>query len=289
MRIATVLHDASPDPDGTPLLPALALERDGSLYRVSALARAFGPRYKALFDEPPFHENVVALRAEPLRELDARLRAGERPSGARLVPGSFTWLPPCDADRATLFHASSYSPGGAAPTFTIASARSLLGHDTAVPVHPEEPLQVYGEVAALIAEDLERASPIEADRAVVGVTLLLRWRPGHRAQLGPVLVTRDEAPPLESLKTLFSVGSTPSQLSRAHAPTYSLAETVAWISHHVPILAGDIVTTGPLPLCSALESHSFTFDTVVSHAVDRIGRLRGRASQSPPITGWRTR
>lgn len=300
MRIAIVLHDASPEPDGAPLFPAVALERDGALYRVSELARAFGPRYASLGDDSDFHHTVVALGAEPLRELDERLKAGERPSSARLLPGTFTWLPPCDPQRATFV---TCAPGATVapaegPAFHVGSARALLGHGAAVPLSPGAPCldgaartvapEVDAAIAVVLGEDLERATAAEAERSILGYTLLLAWRPGFAAQLGPVLVTRDEVGAIGALRPLFRAGGVMLPASEAGAWPFTPAESVAWISHHVPLQAGDVIGVGRVASVGAASGPApLSFGARVEVAIERLGRLSGRAVQSPDPRAWR--
>lgn len=302
MRIALVLHDASPEPDGAPLFPTVALERDGALYRVSELARAFGPRYAALEDDADFHHAVVSLGAEPLRELDERLKSGERPSSARLLPGTFTWLPPCDPQRAAFLtcapHPRSTPLPAAPPAFHIGSARALLGHEATVPIAQGAPsfddgargsaLDADASLAVLLGDDLCCATASEAERAILGYTLLLTWRPGLSAQLGPVLVTRDEAGPLAALRTLFRIGGATLPTADLGAWTFSPAESVAWISHHVPLQAGDVIGAGRLPGgCAAEAGAKLSFGMRVEMTIERIGRLAGRAVEGPPPRAWK--
>lgn len=298
MRIAIVLHDASPVPDGAPLFPAVALERDGALYRVSALARAFGPRYASLEDDADFHHAVLSLGAGPLRELDERLKAGERPSAARILPGTFTWLPPCDPERAALVLCAPHTGarGAEAPAFRVGSARALLGHEAAVPISPGAPsfddrgaaLDADAMLAAILGEDLCHATAAEAERAILGYTLLLAWRPGLWVQLGSVLVTRDEAGDVGSLRTLFRVGGATLPTSDARAWAFSPAEAIAWISHHVPLQAGDVIGAGRLPGGRAAEAGAkLSFGARVELAIERLGRLSGRAVEGPAPGAWR--
>jgi hypothetical protein len=298
MRIAIVLHDASPEPDGAPLFPAVALERDGALYRVSALARAFGPRYASLEDGADFHRAVLSLGAEPLRELDERLKAGERPSAARILPGTFTGLPPCDPERAAFITCASPAPARRAhvPAFRVGSARALLGHDAIVPISEGAPaedaragaLDASAALAIVLGDDVRHATAAEAERAILGYTLLLAWSPGLSAQLGSVLVTRDEAGDVGSLRTLFRVGGATSPTGDSGAWTFSPAEVIAWISHHLPLQAGDVIGAEPLRGGSAAAAGAtLGFDVRVEIAIERLGRLCGRAAHGPEQRAWR--
>lgn len=298
MRIASVLHDAAPEPDGAPLLSAVALERDGALYRASTLARAFGPRYAKLPGEPDFHATVIALGGDPLFELDERLKSGDRPSAARLLPGSFTWLPPCDTQRASLFVCAPYLAQDERPplepSFSAGSARALLGHDATVPLLCDEAsLDVEGSLAVLLEDELWRATAGEAEQAILGYSLLLVWKSaplGFCAQLGPTLVTRDEAGPIGALRTQLRVDGVPLASCRLDAWSFSPAESIAWISHHVPLYPGDVISAGRARGgCTREVGCALSFGARVDFAIERIGRLSGRPSPAPAMRAWRRR
>ena len=308
MRIASVLHDASPEPDGAPLFPAVALERDGALYRVSALARAFGPRYAALADEVDFHHAVVALRGALLCELDERLRSGDRPSSARILPGTFTWLPPCDTERAALFTcdplAAELATSPRVPAFRVGSARALFGHEATVPLPPyAASASVECSLAAVLGDDLFRATALEADEAILGYAVLVAFSPGLAAQLGPVLVTRDEVGqlgPLGPLRTQLRVGGAPLAIGDAAVATFSPAESIAWISHQVPLAAGDVIGAGRVRgarAVAAAAAADAAYDDAAcvnvacgsrfDFAIERLGRLSGRPTTGPELRAWR--
>lgn len=299
MRIATVLHDASPEPDGAPLLPEVALERDGALYRVSALARAYGRKFAGLHDDPDFHATVVALGAEPLHELDERLKTGDRPSSARILPGTFTLLPPCDTQRAALFLCAPYADGSTSgtpekPSFRVGSARALLGHDATVPLfNAERNADVECSLAVVLGEELSCATALEADKAILGYTLLLAWAAGPcclSAQLGPVLVTRDEAGSVGAFRTQLRVDGTPIGSCRLDEWTFSPAESIAWISHHVPLSPGDVIGAGRVRGGRMAElGLTIPFGVRVDFAIERLGRLSGRAAQGPDARAWKRR
>ena len=76
--------------------PVLALERDGALYDVAELDRAFDTRLspERMAGASDFHVRAFALAGAGLHELDERLRAGDRPSAARpCSTGGFCSLP----------------------------------------------------------------------------------------------------------------------------------------------------------------------------------------------------
>src|SRR5262245_56994118 len=108
MRIARVLHAEA-------AIPTVALECDGALYDVAELDRHFDTRYspERFRGASDFHTRVVALTCAGLAELDDALRSGRRPRAARLLPGTFTWMPPCATDRAAYIQLGPYRTDGA--------------------------------------------------------------------------------------------------------------------------------------------------------------------------------
>src|SRR3954463_6542164 len=122
MRIARVIHESSP-------FPVSALERDGALYEIGELAHRLGSHGAPdlLVGATDFFARVIALRCAGLATLDERLCAGDRPTEARLRPGSFVWLPPCDIDRALYVHVepAPLSDSAGEPSYRIANARGL--------------------------------------------------------------------------------------------------------------------------------------------------------------------
>lgn len=319
MRIASVLHDASPEPDGAPLFPAVALERDGALYRVSELARAFGPRYAALADLD-FRPAALALHGGLLHELDERLKSGERPSAARLLPGTFTWMPPCDTERAACFvclpadgrsgsnadvgsvsnadgrsgsnvDVGSVSNADASPPdFRVATARTFLGHDATVPLPPPaDDVQIECALAAVLADDLRCATASEAEHAILGYTVCIALAPGFQALLGPVIVTRDEIGALLPLRTQLRIGGAPlSTGDTASGAPFSLPESIAWISHQIPLVAGDVIRAARVPGARLPEPGAkLTSGARVELIIERIGRLAGRLALGPEIGAWR--
>jgi hypothetical protein len=123
---------------GSAAQPVVALERDGALYDVGELERIFDTRFspERMPGSSDFHTRVIALACAGLDALDERLRAGDRPTAARALPGSFVWLAPCDTDRAAFVELAPYDLSADQPLHRRGDARSLLGHDVVVPLPP---------------------------------------------------------------------------------------------------------------------------------------------------------
>lgn len=281
MRIAAVLHDASSDHDGAPLLPTLALERDGAVYGVAALARAL-----SVSMDFGFHEAVVALGGASLRELDERVRSGERPSSARLLPGTFTWLPPCETERAAyVICAEATAARRDVPTFRLGSARAFSGHEATVPCDVAgDDVAFDGGVAAVLGDDLFRATAVEADEAILGFTLVLEWAGGLGAQLGPALVTREEIRTIAGLRAQIRAGGAPLDACALDDGPFSPAEAIAWTSHRLPLHAGDVIRVACVRAAHAPRA---ALGTRVEVAVERLGRLSGKPCRGPEMRDWR--
>jgi hypothetical protein len=286
VRLGRVLHGSSP-------VPLLALERDGALYDAGELERVFGTPFSPdrLPGAADFHTRTIALGGAGLAELDERLRAGDRPTTARLLPGSFTWLPPCDTDRALLVQLAPYDASTDEPLHRLGDARGLVGHESVVPfpaaregLEEETDAAFALGIAAILREDLAGAGPAEAERAVLGYTILNGWtaaapepRPGWSArpvpaQLGPVLVTPGEVGELGRLKAQIRVDGKVTATASVGGWAFSLAESLAWLSQWMELRAGDVIGAG----CVRGGRGAAPFDATVEVGVERLGRLAGR-------------
>ena len=255
----------------------MALSRDDALYDVALLERAYG--VSPCGDDPSadFFTRVIALGCASLRDLDARLLSGDRPGSARIrdrVPTS-----PCDPERASVWCAPA-----AEGWPRLGHARSMLGQDGLVDLPGAQPdADVY--LAALIDEDLERASDESARSAIAGYAVLLEWFDaaapqsgrGLRLQLGPVL----ETGPLPRGEAL-AVRLTGPERGRdvAHViPGQQAPTAIARASERVRLGAGDIVAIGPLgpSVRQSGAAPNLDFHQDVSAQIRAVGTLRGRA------------
>jgi Fumarylacetoacetate (FAA) hydrolase family len=276
VRIARVLRLVEGEPSP---FPVLALERDGAVYDVGELDRAFGTPFapERLPGAEDFHTRAVALRCAGLDTLDERLRAGDRPSSARLLPGTFAWLPPCDTERALYVQVRGEGDGGERPSYRIGNARGLLGSGAAVPFPAEVERPCYGlGIAAVLGEDLEDAGPEDAERAILGYALLNAWRgaggEGVPVQLGPVLVTADEVGDVGQLRAQVRVEGSAVVLSDVGlSPAASIAEAC----RSGPLRAGDVIGAGCVR--GAADGVAVAYGAAVELGVERLGRLVGRA------------
>jgi hypothetical protein len=279
LRIARVVHGTSP-------LPVLALERDGAVYDAGELDRIFDTSHspEKIAGASDFHTRVIAMGGAGLDALDDRLRSGDRPSAARLLPGTFLPLPPCDTDRALYVQMAPYDAATAVPLHRLGDARGILGHAALVPFPPSAPHAIFEPgLAAVLGDDLSSADPAEAERAILGYTLLNVWSapdaaqlPGWSslrvpAQLGPVLVTRDEIPDLGRLKAHVRVDAATSPTSLG-GWAFSLAASISAVSRWIDLRAGDVIGAG----CLCGGRGEAPFGAAVELHVERLGKLSGR-------------
>jgi hypothetical protein len=279
--------------------PVVALEVDGAIYAVAALERLWGidPGIRAT----DFHARVVSTRAAGLEGLNDRLRAGTRPTETRFVEGSYLPLPPCDSDRAAYWQMGPYDVGSETPVFQQRDARALVGDGQPV-VYPPGTEKVGCEVglAVVLAEDLQRAAPPEADRAILGFCLCIDWtswpdrwawqRADAPTTLGPCLLLSPALGEIASLHATLSVGGSERPAGRVGAWRFRPAESLSYLSQYVELRAGDVVGLG----CFAggrLDTGAITLragvSTNVSVSVERTLTLRGFAVAGPPLGEWR--
>jgi 2-keto-4-pentenoate hydratase/2-oxohepta-3-ene-1,7-dioic acid hydratase in catechol pathway len=229
----------------------------------------------------------VALGGAGLDELDERLLLGDRPTAARLLPGSFVWLPPVDTERALYVQMAPYEQRLDEPLHRLGDARVLLGHQSPVPFPPGEAHPGYAlGVAAVLREDLHAATPAEAERAILGYAILNDWwgpedearrcgwgSPRVPAQLGPVLVTPGELGDLGRLRAQARVDGTVATSTRVGGWWFSIADSIAWVSRWVGLRGGDVIGAGRL----LQGSGAVAFGARVEVGVERMGWLSGQA------------
>lgn len=294
MRLARVFHPSSPN-------PLVALERDGCLYDAAELDRQFGIplSQRVPFDESDFHLRVFALRGVGLDKLDDHLRGGDRPTEARLSKGNLLWLPPCSPDRALYVQLDQLPSADAKdelPRYHIGNARSLFAHQETIPFpHDEQHPEADVVIAALIGEELRSSTLEDAEDAIVGYSILVRWiapnaekhaGPTHgrdfATSLGPLLVTKDEAGAVDAARVRLRVASDTRDLVVTRATDWSLPEAIAFISRHVPLGPGDVVGGPPIAGArEAIRELGLSFGTTLEVVVERLGKLASRPVRGP--------
>jgi hypothetical protein len=271
--------------------PIVALVCDGAYYDVGLLEKRWG--WAGRFGPADFHGRVVGARCAGLEALEMRLRAGDRPTEARLLPGDYLPLPPCDPDRAAYLQLAPYDRADPEPTFERRDSRALIGHDqpVALPSDAESPNTEAG-VAVVLGDELWRADAREARRAILGYTLLLdwsaradRWReavrvPDAASQLGPELWVGAS---MRDLNAELLQGDARRPAGRVDAWRFQPAEALAFVSQHAPLRAGDVVGLG----CLLGGRASPAFGEPVALALERGMTLRGWAVRAPEPPDWR--
>jgi hypothetical protein len=268
--------------------PVLALVVDGAYYDVAKLEELWRwARGEAFVD---FHTRVVAARCSGLDRIEARLAAGDRPSAARILPGEFLPLPPCDVDRAAYWQGDLYRPGEH-PAFRPQNSRDLVGdgQPAAFPPSSGSPVLEPG-LALVLAEDLWRADPIEAARAILGYTLVLDWHVGDDANavppshLGPFLVTRPNVSLIAERQVSLAGDAVERRASKLGSWRFHPAEALSYLSHFVGLRAGDVIGLGT-PFGAPSE---IGFGAHVRFALEPDVTLHGWAVEGLPLGRWRS-
>ena len=284
MRLARVIIADAPTAQ-------VALERDGCLYDVEVLEARFATRFSPdrLANAGDFHTRVVALGGAGLDELDARLVGGDRPTEARLAPGTFVWLAPFDGERSAYLQLDGTGSDGV-PIYRLANPRSVVGHDATLSFGPDETrAEARLDVGVLLGEDLARASASDVRAAVLGYALLDDWTGlDERAraegagrgqasardrvtQLGPVLLTTASAEPLADLRAQLRLDERPVFDGTLGLDLERLFADIAALSEIVELRAGDLVGAG-LSLARVVAPPGARVDLVA----ERLGRLSAR-------------
>lgn len=279
-------------------VPMLALGCDGAWYDVGCLQQRWHP--ERAYRGESFHAHLVTQPRVRLHALYDRLRAGDRPTEARLVPGHFLKLPPCDAGSVYV-QLGPYDLPADAPRFEVRSARTLVGHDQPVPFPAGvDAARCEVGVAAVLGDDLWQASPRDIARGILGYTLVIdwltdgvsgvqsSWRPAAPTQLGPDIVTADELPDLARRALRIEVEGRPCATAAIGDWPFEPAEAIGYLAQHVPLQAGDVVGLGAvvggrLPA----EGTPLAFRDRVTVSLDRALRLRGWAVPGLPVAPWR--
>jgi 2-keto-4-pentenoate hydratase/2-oxohepta-3-ene-1,7-dioic acid hydratase in catechol pathway len=271
------------------------------LYDVAELDRQFDtpPSQRVPFDESNFHLRVFALRGVGLDKLDDHLRGGDRPTEARLSKCNLLWCPPSSAERALYVQIDRLprpNEQEELPRYHIGNARSLFAHQETVPFPHDEPHpEADVVIAALIGEELRSSTVEEVEDAILGYSILVRWiapnaekRSGSThgrdfaTSLGPVLVSKDEAGSLDTLRVRVRVARDGCDLTQERTSSWSLSEAIAFVSRHVPLMPGDFVGGEPITGArEAIRELGLSFGTTLEVGVERLGKLTSRPVVGP--------
>ena len=144
------------------------------------------------------------------------------------------------------------------PVIFLKAPSSLIGPGATIVLPPEsERVEFEGEIAVVLRRQLQRASPEEARRAILGVTCacdvtardLQRRDPTFaRAKsfdtfcpVGPAILVEPE---LESLEVITRVNGKERQRGRADRMLFDIPQLLSYTSHMMTLEPGDLVLTG---------------------------------------------
>jgi 2-keto-4-pentenoate hydratase/2-oxohepta-3-ene-1,7-dioic acid hydratase in catechol pathway len=178
------------------------------------------------------------------------------------------------------------------PVYEQRDARGLVGHAQPVPFFgaPDELTAEVG-VAVVLGDELWQASAREADRAILGACLIIDWGrhgrawsepppcPTSPAQVGPTLVMRHRLRDLARLEVQLTVGDRKRSAGCVGDWVRTPGETLAWMSHHLPLRAGDLVGLGCLP-DGRIGPGELNFGDRLSVTLPPLQRLEGWATKS---------
>jgi 2-keto-4-pentenoate hydratase/2-oxohepta-3-ene-1,7-dioic acid hydratase in catechol pathway len=178
----------------------------------------------------------------------------------------------------------------------MGNARGLLGHEARVafPGHETRPDFELG-LAAVLGEDLRRATAEEAEQAIIGYAILNDWtardeearhKDPARArdfgpQLGPVLVTRNEVGEIARLRMQARVDGQVVGSGVVGKAGEHFAESIAFVSHRLQLRAGDLLAV------TCMRGRGVPYGATVELLIERLGKLTGCAVRGPKLTGWK--
>ncbi|MBW2455393.1 MAG: fumarylacetoacetate hydrolase family protein [Deltaproteobacteria bacterium] len=279
--------------------PVVALVVDGAYYDVAALESVWS--LQPAVEGGGFQARVLAARCAGLQELDRRLRSGHRPTEARLLPGDYLPLAPCDPDRAAYVQLAPYDHPGERPAFQRRDSRSLVGdgQPVAFPPGAQQPHLEVG-LAVVLVDDLWRATAQEAEGAILGTTLMLDWSalsdpwsaalrgPGPASQLGAELWIGSRLPNLGEAKVHLTIADRTYEAGPVDGWRFTPAESLAYLSQHTPLRAGDVVGTGCLAAGRAPSAdRKLAFGDKCCVTLAGSLTLTGWSVPGPPLGSWR--
>ncbi len=172
---------------------------------------------------------------------------------------------------------------------------SAISSDLSYVICPEgaQKLDYEVELVAVIGSPLHRATEAEAQRAIIGYTLMCdysersyqlerggQWTKGKSydsfAPFGPTLVTRDEIPNPDQLTIQLKVNGELRQKESTAELIWPVAKLVAYVSQFMTLNAGDVVSTGT-PSGVAMGSDDIPYLQVgdeVEFGCDAIGWVK---------------
>jgi 2,4-diketo-3-deoxy-L-fuconate hydrolase len=214
-----------------------------------------------------------------------------------LVSGDYRVLPPVAGTRNFLAVGLNYLDHAAETGLAIPTVPMIFNKAPSSISGPNDPIAVpFGaskvdwelELAIVIGTSVHQAGETEALAAVAGYCICNdvserawqfegpgQWTKGKSAPgfgpLGPWLVTKDEVPDVLDLDMVLTVNGVVRQKSNTRNMIFSPAQIVAYISKHMRLEAGDVITTGtPAGVGMASETFLATGD-MLTLTIERLG------------------
>lgn len=231
-----------------------AFDDDG----VATMGVVDGPMLHALAPVDAFYADVEGSLA----------RAGHLETEPQPIAG-LRGVPPVPATSRVLCVGLNYRSHAAeanealpaAPNVFARWASTLVVGDTPVPVPPrEDGLDWEGELAAIVGRPLLNATVAEAREAILGYTCfndlsartfqmaVSQWTLGKNADrsgpIGPVIVTRDELPNVDSLLLETRVNGETVQSAKTDQMIFKPDDVLAYASGSLTLRPGDVLATG---------------------------------------------
>lgn len=254
---------------------------------------------------PTAYDDMLALIRDGVDATQAPVRA----AGAPLPHADCRLLAPLPAPGKLLFSGLNYrshteeNPGAVlpeTPQFFAKLPSAVIGPDEAIVLPgPKAQVDYEVELAAVIGARTRGVTRERALDHVFGYTVVndvsaravqfkdnqITTGKGYDTfcPLGPAIVTRDEIPDPQSLRVESYVNGERRQSSATAEMLFSVAELIAFISRHITLYPGDVISTGtPAGVGTFRRPPLFLRPgDVVEVGVDAIGRL-----SNPVIAGW---
>ena len=231
---------------------------------------------------------------DPMLALIDAMAAGGTPQGGVIEGSAVRWRAPIAAPSKIIAAAANYrkhteemNPGVAAPGgvrekgFFLKAPSSIIGPGDAIRLpFADRRTDHEAELAVVIGRRAKNISVSEALTHVFGYTCLLditvrgKEDRGLRKSfdtftpIGPWITTRDEVPDPNALAISCCINDEVRQDDTTASMTMPTAELIAWISHVMTLLPGDVIATGTPAGVGPLTSGDR-----VAATIERLGTL----------------
>lgn len=274
-----------------------------------------GPRL-ARYD---LEQDRVTDLGEPVAKLAERVAAFARDGVPLPPPGAVTReasevrvLPPIAPDARIFCVAQNYADhakevngttGPPVPVFFLKPASSFVGSGESIEIPPVTRFLDYeAEIAVVIGQSVRRATPEDAALAIAGFTLsndgtardlqpieigdrqIIDWFSAksldRSSSLGPALVPSAAISAPDRIEFKLSIDGRQLQGDVTGSMRLSPSELVAFISHRVELLPGDIVLTGTPAGVGKARGRAMEAGDLVHVSGEGLGVLRNQVVSS---------